>query len=92
LLRPRLDLAGLNATGHLIRKTSKAGMSGGLGGFFDMGGYGAFVWPAYALVAALLVWLLISRIGRLKRRENELARMEQERQAGRGAPAAKDRA
>lgn len=59
-------------------------MSNGLGEFFDMGGYGAFVWPAYALVAALLVWLLIHRIGRLKRRENELARLEQERQAERG--------
>jgi heme exporter protein D len=65
-----------------------AGMSDGLGGFFDMGGYGAFVWPAYALAAALLVWLLIHRIGRLKRRESELARLERERQAGRGAPAA----
>jgi heme exporter protein D len=61
-----------------------ASMSGGLESFFDMGGYGAFVWPAYALVAALLVWLLVSRIGRLKRREAELARLEQTREAGRG--------
>jgi heme exporter protein D len=58
-------------------------MSDGLDSFFDMGGYGAFVWPAYALVAALLVWLLVARIGRLKRRESELARLEQARDAGR---------
>jgi heme exporter protein D len=64
-----------------------AGMSSGLDGFFDMGGYGAFVWPAYALVAALLVWLLVHRIGRLKRREAELARLEQRRQGERAAPA-----
>jgi heme exporter protein D len=56
-------------------------MSDGLGSFFDMGGYGAFVWPAYALVAALLVWLLVTRIGRLKRRESELARLELAREA-----------
>jgi len=56
-------------------------MSDGLDSFFDMGGYGAFVWPAYALVAALLVWLLVARIGRLKRRESELARLEQARAA-----------
>jgi heme exporter protein D len=58
-------------------------MSDGLDSFFDMGGYGAFVWPAYALVAALLVWLLVARIGRLKRRESELARLEQARDSER---------
>ena len=56
-------------------------MSDGLDSFFDMGGYGAFVWPAYALVAALLVWLLVNRIGRLKRRESELARLERARES-----------
>ena len=69
-------------------------MNGGIGGFFHMGGYGAFVWPAYALVAALLVWLLVHRIGRLKRREGELDRLEQQRRPGRDAAASspKDRA
>lgn len=56
-------------------------MSDGLDSFFDMGGYGVFVWPAYALVAALLVWLLVNRIGRLKRRESELARLERARES-----------
>jgi heme exporter protein CcmD len=80
--------------GHLIRKIGKAGMNGGIGGFFYMGGYGAFVWPAYALVAGLLVWLLVHRIGRLKRREGELDRLEQRRPPARdaSAPPAKDRA
>jgi len=69
-------------------------MNGGIGGFFHMGGYGAFVWPAYALVAALLVWLLVHRIGRLKRREGELGRLEQKPRPARdaSAPPAKDRA
>ena len=27
--------------------------------FFHMGGYGQFVWPAYAFVAILLIWNLV---------------------------------
>ncbi len=28
--------------------------------FFNMGGYGLYVWPSYALGAAVLVWNIVS--------------------------------
>lgn len=28
--------------------------------FFDMGGYGAFVWPAYALTLGIVVWNVVA--------------------------------
>ena len=31
----------------------------GLSEFLDMGGYGHFIWPSYALVAVVMVGLLI---------------------------------
>ena len=34
--------------------------------FFDMGGYGGFVWPAYAIVAFVMVglWIMSRRLQR----------------------------
>ena len=34
--------------------------------FFDMGGYGGFVWPAYAIVALIMVglWIMSRRFQR----------------------------
>ena len=34
--------------------------------FFDMGGYGSFVWPAYAIVAFVMVglWIMSRRLQR----------------------------
>lgn len=63
--------------------------------FLDMGGYGVFVWPAYGATAAVLVLLLVSRLGRLKRREAELERLEGKRaptrrEKGRRGPAVAD--
>lgn len=42
-----------------------------MNGFFEMGGYGAYVWPAYAVSAAALIGLvlLIWRRGRKLRKE-----------------------
>lgn len=34
--------------------------------FFHMGGYGVFVWTAYGLSAAALVWLLVDTRRKLK--------------------------
>lgn len=34
--------------------------------FFNMGGYAAFVWTAYGLSAAALIWLAVSTRARLK--------------------------
>jgi heme exporter protein D len=44
--------------------------------FLDMGGYAAFVWPAWALTAALLAWMAIASMRRLKSLERELADAE----------------
>lgn len=34
--------------------------------FFDMGGYAGFVWTAYGISAAALIWLAVSSRGQLK--------------------------
>ena len=50
-----------------------------IGRFFAMGGYGAFIWPAYgiaALAIGLLVWLSLRAHARAKA---ELARFEAQR-------------
>ena len=40
--------------------------------FFAMGGYGAFVWPAYGASALVLGWLWISSLRRLRLLERAL--------------------
>ena len=41
--------------------------------FLAMGGYGAFVWPAYGVTALVLGWLLASGLRRLRGLERALA-------------------
>jgi heme exporter protein D len=48
-----------------------------LNSFFEMGGYGAFIWPAYGLSAAVLVALLWQSRARLKRSEALLQSLRQ---------------
>ena len=55
---------------------------GGLATFFDMGGYGLYVWPAYALAAIVMVGLMAASLRALKAREASLRALEGERQAG----------
>ena len=52
--------------------------------FFHMGGYAAFVWPAYGLAAAVMLGLVTSSILRLRRNQQRLREMESHRgqQAG----------
>ena len=53
--------------------------------FFYMGGYGAYVWPAYgvtALVLAGLVWAVLSRAARARRRLEALEKRRQEKTDG----------
>lgn len=50
--------------------------------FFAMGGYGAYVWPCFALAAAVLVWNVMSA-RRLHERAREYALR---RSAARGGP------
>ena len=44
--------------------------------FLDMGGYAAFVWPALALTAAVLVGLLWASLRQVNAAEAELAKLE----------------
>jgi len=48
----------------------------GIGAFFSMGGYAAFVWPAFAVAAAVLIGLLAQSLASYRRRQRELARLE----------------
>ncbi|MBC8338385.1 MAG: heme exporter protein CcmD [Rhodospirillales bacterium] len=41
--------------------------------FWDMGGYGHFVWPAYGVVAVVLIGLFVESRRSLKSAEAELA-------------------
>lgn len=53
-----------------------------LGTFFAMGGYGAYVWPAYGLTAATFVGILAWSLRTLRARrrlERELAALGQAR-------------
>ncbi|MBI4184386.1 MAG: heme exporter protein CcmD [Proteobacteria bacterium] len=59
-----------------------------MGEFLAMGGYGAFVWPSYALAAAVLAGLWLSSRWTLKAREAELARLEGEGASRRTRPRA----
>lgn len=34
---------------------------------FDMGGYGAYVWPAYAAVAVVFAWMILDSLARARR-------------------------
>ena len=46
--------------------------------FIDMGGYGAFVWPAYGATAVVLVALLLFSRRALGRSEAALAALQSE--------------
>ena len=48
----------------------------GLGNFFDMGGYAAYVWTAYGAAAAVLAGLLAESLSRLRRAERRLTSLE----------------
>jgi len=43
--------------------------------FLAMGGYAAFVWPALAIAAGVMVGLLVQSIRSLRAREEELAKL-----------------
>jgi heme exporter protein D len=48
--------------------------------YLAMGGYAAFVWPAYGLSALVMVVLTVTAIRNLRRKERELARIQAERE------------
>ena len=44
--------------------------------FLAMGGYGVFVWPAFALTAVILIGMLVTTVRRLHALQIELARLQ----------------
>lgn len=53
-----------------------------LDGFFAMGGYAAFVWPAYGIAAAVLIGFALLSWRRLKAAERALERPDAVGRAG----------
>ncbi len=47
-----------------------------MSGFFSMGGYAAYVWPAYGVAAVVLAGLLIASLRALRAREADVAASE----------------
>ena len=43
--------------------------------YWDMGGYAAFVWPAYGLSAIVMIGLVITAWQNLRERERDLAKL-----------------
>ena len=43
--------------------------------FLAMGGYGTFVWPAYALTAVVIIGMLVTTLRRLRALQSELAQL-----------------
>ncbi len=56
--------------------------------FFAMGGYAAFVWPAFGVSAAVLLGLWLESLTRLRGSQRRLARLQAERPSRRGRQAA----
>ena len=46
-----------------------------IGNALDLGGYGIYVWPAFATAAAVLGWMAISTLRRLRINERSLDRL-----------------
>lgn len=51
-------------------------MSPAIGEFLAMGGFAAFVWPAYGVAALVLGWLIVGSLRDLRAREREAAGLE----------------
>jgi heme exporter protein D len=50
-----------------------------MNGFLAMGGYAAFVWPAYGAVVVALGGLLLQSLRQYRARQRELERLERQR-------------
>ena len=49
-----------------------------MSGFFEMGGYEAYVWPSYAMAAIVLVGLVVVSLRSLRAREAQLKALEED--------------
>ena len=59
--------------------------------FFDMGGYAAYVWPAFGAAAAIMVALLVLSIRTMRAREAALKTLEASARRRRAAEGDGDR-
>lgn len=50
--------------------------------FFEMGGYAAFIWPAYAVALLLMVGLLVLSLRSMREREALVQTLRSSRRAG----------
>ena len=48
--------------------------------FFDMSGYGAFIWSAYAIAAIIMIGLVVVTLRNLRANETELSALEEQKQ------------
>jgi heme exporter protein D len=56
-------------------KDSEKAMQG-LRDFFEMGGYGAYVWPAYGITALVMLALLVTTLRGLSARQKAVSELE----------------
>jgi len=47
--------------------------------FFDMGGHGAYIWPAYAIATIVIVGILVQTLRTMRQRERQLEILRQGR-------------
>jgi heme exporter protein D len=59
--------------------------------YLDMGGYAAFVWPAYAIVALVMAGLVVATLRDLARQKRLLAALDGEGARPRAPARAPDR-
>ncbi len=50
-----------------------------IGNALYLGGYGIYVWPAFATAAAVLCWMAVSTVARLRGAERSLDRLRRAR-------------
>jgi heme exporter protein CcmD len=49
--------------------------------FFDMGGYGGFIWPSYGITFAALIWLFFASWRRAQNAARQLGDAEASKQS-----------
>ena len=77
------------ARAGIVAHTASSGAPGGadLAEFLAMGGYAAYVWPAFGFALVVLLGLLVQSWYAARQREAELEQLRQLVRAGRVAPA-----
>jgi len=61
-------------------------MSPAIAEYLAMGGFAAFVWPAYGVAALVLGWMVVASLRELRAQEREAASLERRSPRGTRAP------